>query len=305
MKTSQKPKKTSQKLTVWEQLMAQSAVTRRVTGFFWKIPRTWIKLTAKPIDFIHSSPVIVNSVPKSGTNLLVQIAEAIPNKRNYGTLWTNIPSYSYIEYSKRTMLGMIDSTVHGEIVVAHLFCQPEYLAALQRKNAVHFFIYRDPRDIVISEAYYLTYKNRWHRLHSYYKQLPSDKDRVSFSILGASAQKLPFSYPNIAKRFRCYQDWIKQENVFAVKFEDLVSEHREETIHKLISFYTRQTGIELDVEEVVSRALDNISPAKSHTFRLGKVGEWRNLLTEKQKQQIKNVAGDLLIELGYETSLNW
>ena len=285
--------------------MVKSAVARRVEGFSWKIPRTCIKLTAKLIDFIHSPPVIVNSVPKSGTNLLVQIAEAIPNTRNYGTLWTNIPSYSYREYSRRTMLSMIGSTVPGEIVVTHLFCKSEYLSALKRKNAVHFFIYRDPRDVVISEAHYLTYKNWWHRLHSYYKKLPSDEERVSFAILGASEQKLPFSYPNIAKRFRCYQNWIKQENVFAVRFEDLVSEHRAETIYQLISFYTRQTGIELDVEEVLSRALDNISPAKSHTFRLGKVGEWRYLLTEKQKEQIKNVAGDLLIELGYETSLNW
>lgn len=127
-----------QKLTVWEKLMVKSALARRVSEFFWKIPRTFIRLKAKPVDFIYAPPVIVNSVPKSGTNLLVQIAEAMPNKRNYGTLWTNIPSWSYKEYSKRIMLDMIGSTVPGEIVVTHLFYKPEYHSALNKKKLCIF-----------------------------------------------------------------------------------------------------------------------------------------------------------------------
>ena len=196
---------------------------------------------------------------------------------------------------------MIDSTVPGEVVVAHLFGDPDYKAALERKNAVHLFIYRDPRAIALSEAHYLTYMNRWHRLHSHYQALPNDDERLSFSILGAPEGSLPFSYPNVAERFRKYQGWIGQENVFTVRFEDLVSERRIETIDKLVQFYLGKTSIDQgNVDELVTGAINNINPAKSHTFRQGKVNSWKEVFTEKHKQQIEAVAGDLLRKLGYD-----
>ena len=51
-----------------------------------------------------------------------------------------------------------------------------------------------------------------------------------------------------------------------------------------------------------------MNPMESHTFvkgGKGKKGGWKNFFQEEHKQAFKKIAGDLLIELGYETDLNW
>jgi len=40
-------------------------------------------------------------------------------------------------------------------------------------------------------------------------------------------------------------------------------------------------------------------------FRKGVAGDWKNVFTERNKQDFKAAAGDLLIELGYEEDGDW
>ena len=44
---------------------------------------------------------------------------------------------------------------------------------------------------------------------------------------------------------------------------------------------------------------------KSSTFREGRIGGWRDKLTPEQIALFKDVAGDQLIALGYETGVDW
>lgn len=46
-------------------------------------------------------------------------------------------------------------------------------------------------------------------------------------------------------------------------------------------------------------------PDNTAEFRKGIVGDWRNYFTNDAKQQFKSIAGELLIELGYESSMSW
>jgi hypothetical protein len=43
----------------------------------------------------------------------------------------------------------------------------------------------------------------------------------------------------------------------------------------------------------------------SWNFRRGQIGSWEEHLTEEHKMMFKAVAGDVLIELGYERDLDW
>jgi len=49
----------------------------------------------------------------------------------------------------------------------------------------------------------------------------------------------------------------------------------------------------------------SINPAKSPTFRSGKTGEWKKYFTEEHRKIFKDVAGDLLVRLGYESNNDW
>ena len=58
-----------------------------------------------------------------------------------------------------------------------------------------------------------------------------------------------------------------------------------------------------------AQALDALSeaiqPKKSHTFRSGKTGGWKQHFSDEHKKLFKDVAGDLLVRLGYERSNDW
>ncbi len=43
----------------------------------------------------------------------------------------------------------------------------------------------------------------------------------------------------------------------------------------------------------------------SLTFNKGKIGRWKTVFTDKHIEEFKVNTGDLLINLGYEDSVNW
>ena len=283
----------------------KKAPVRKSIGFAKQIPRGVKRILTKPEGFAEHPPVIANSFPKSGTNLLLQIVEALPNIYSYGSVIASTPTLTYKEKSQKTHLGSIQRIVPGELVFAHLFYEPAYQEALHRRCSIQFFIYRDLRDVAISEAYYLTHMNPWHRLHKYFATSLSTMDeRISATILGVSDATCPCNYPDIGQRFKRYQGWLKQPDVFTLRFEDVVA-GQHEMFREMVDFYCKNSGLELDVDEVVQRIVKNIDPAKSPTFREGQVGGWRACLTEKHQAEMKAVAGELLVELGYESDLNW
>lgn len=60
------------------------------------------------------------------------------------------------------------------------------------------------------------------------------------------------------------------------------------------------------VDRLTERALQAIAPERSHTFRKGGgARNWERRFTPEHKEQFKSVAGELLVELGYEQDLNW
>jgi hypothetical protein len=98
---------------------------------------------------------------------------------------------------------------------------------------------------------------------------------------------------------RRYLPWIGSKDVFALKYEDLNSDRRGEIVRAMISFYAQRTNSKIDIEKVWIRALNQIDPARSHTFRTGAVGNWRCVFGEQHLRTFQRVAEDLNISLGY------
>jgi sulfotransferase family protein len=292
-------------MKLWHSISRKSSVGRKSIALLKQLPRSIKGVKSEPKDFGKTPPLIANSFPKSGTHLLVQILEAFPGTTNYGSFIASMPSITYRERSPQTHRKMIKNIVPGEVLMAHMFYDSSYQAEMEKRKCAHFFIYRDPRDVVVSEAHYLTFMNRWHRLHTYFKDLSSNGERIMFCIKGASDANLPFTYPDIEQRFRRYEDWLMREDVFCLKFEDLISENRERVINEMVKFYDMSVDGGINRDRIVAKALQNINPDKSHTFRKGESGGWRKEFSQKHKEIFKNVAGDLLIRLAYEKNLDW
>ena len=285
----------------WRKLV----VLKKGYRYIMNIPRKYNNCLANPADYSKQPIVLANSFPKSGTHLLVQILQAFPGRRDWGNFLASTPSFTFREISESRMCRRILGLAPGELIGAHLFYSENTQKVLDDKNAVHFFIYRDPRDIVISEAHYLSAMNRWHKLSKYYKRFNSMEDRILFSIEGFRSNDAPLDYKNIKLRYDRYKQWINANNIFSIKFEDLIEGDVEGKIFDMVRFYSNRTNLDFDIQNCTETAFNNINPEKSHTFRKGKTSAWKQVFTHAHKKAFKELAGDLLIELGYENSYDW
>ncbi|UCF19438.1 MAG: sulfotransferase domain-containing protein [Gemmatimonadota bacterium] len=285
----------------------RAAVHRKSRAWLMKAPRAYLRLRAGQEDYEARPPILCNSFPKSGTHLLMQILATFPDVEWYRSFLASVPSVPFKERSERTHLRMIGRIVPGELVPGHLHYEPAYEEALRSINCAHYFIYRDLRDVAVSEAYYLTYMNRWHRLHRHFrKELRTMEERILTSITGVHDQDFPYDYPNIAQRFQRYIGWLNQPNVYAIRFEDLSGDSRQHFVQQMLDFYVGRNINASEVpKQLAERAVLAIQPSRSHTFRSGRAGSWREEFTEKHRDAMKQVAGDLLIQLGYAADYNW
>lgn len=251
-------------------------------------------------------PVLANSFPKSGTHLLVQIVDGLDDRVNYGTfLASEISSFQFRERTARNTCRFIRRFVPGEIIRGHLFYDPQFARQLAERNVVHYFIYRDPRAVVVSEAHYLREMNPWHRLHRYFRRVGSIDEAIALSIDGLNPPVAGISYPNIAARFARYEGWLAEPNCMAIRYEDLLSEQQPALIRKMAEFYAERSTTSCDVEACVGKMSSSIAPQRSHTFRSGKRTGWRSEFTAEHSRRFVEVAGDLLIRLGYESNHDW
>jgi hypothetical protein len=238
---------------------------------------------------------------------LFQVVDGLPNSTNYGVFLASMTSsFRFRERSPENASRFIRSFVPGEVVRGHLFFHPQNAADLRDKNAVHYFVYRDPRDVVVSEAHYLREMNRWHRLHGHFARLASLNDAIALSISGFDPPQAGIDYPNIAERFARYRGWLDCDNCLAIRFEDLRSEEQQpNVIRRMADFYLRRCDQNVDVSECARQMASSIAPEKSHTFRSGKKAGWKSEFTPELRRLFDRCAGQLLIDLGYETDHDW
>lgn len=249
-------------------------------------------------------PILLNSFPKSGTHLLDQILSSLPEVQDFGRFIASMPSISQKQRGVQKTLSLLEKQLPGELIRAHIFYHPQLDEYLNTRQSICFFIYRDPRDVAISEANYLYDMNKFHKLHFYYKRFDSINDRIKFAILGNQFYQTSVFYPDIRERFSLYKPWIDSPIVFSVRYEDLTGSDKNTWVHNIVKHFSDKTGIAF-TDDLVESALLAINPEKSHTFRQGGREKWKTYFTDEHKEMFKEIAGDLLIELGYETHRNW
>ena len=252
-------------------------------------------------------PILLGiSFPKSGTHLLDQIlvgfSKVGPFSRRLHSFHAEYEGESGEKRSERQALDWLAALRPRDVGSAHLFSRPDVVRKVLTPEFVAYFIYRDPRDVAVSHAFYVSDMASRHVHHDYYASLPDFETRLTVSILGRPDADVEF--PNIAERFAPYGAWLEHPEVMKIHFEDLVAD-RSTTLGAIVRHLTRRAPLPL-AEATIVRALEiSINPARSPTFRSGKTGEWRNYFTPQHRRLFKSVAGDLLMRLGYETSDNW
>ena len=260
----------------------------------------------KRFSFHEAPPIFGNSKPKSGSHLLLQILNG----------FTQIMPYRYVDADPiRTIkyeggrrgadeiLADLKRVPDGVIGWGYVDATKENASFLTSAGRVNYFIYRDPRDMLVSQVFFATDMHEEHGMHNYYNSLPDVAARLKVAISGIDRDGLYMV--NVKQRYEGVFQWLEQKNVMCLRFEELIN-NRDATLNAMLD-EVEKTGYKIPTprEKTISILVDAINPKKSHTFRSGKTGGWTQHFTEEHKKLFKEVAGDLLIRLGYEKSNDW
>ncbi len=247
-------------------------------------------------------PILLGiSFPKSGTHLLDQILLGFSNVAPYAkrlhSFYAEYEGESGVKRAPEQAMRWLDSLRQRDVASAHLFARPEAVARVCSPKFIPYFIFRDPRDVVVSHVFYVTEMEKNHVHHAYYQSLPDFDSRLKASILGRPDAGIEF--PNIAERFAPYMDWLKRPEVLAIHFEDLIHD-RAATLARILDHFLTRVTLQSPRELILESLESSINPSRSPTFRSGKTGEWKKYFTDEHKKIFDDVAGDLLVKLGYE-----
>jgi len=260
----------------------------------------------KRLSFDEAPPIFGNSKPKSGSHLLLQILNG----------FTQIMPYKYVEAdpvrtiekngrrkTKEEILNELKDVPKGVIGWGYVDATLENVSFLTKTGRVNYFIYRDPRDMLISQVFFATDMHEEHGMHEYYKSLPDFNARLKVAITGIEKDGLKMV--GVKQRYEGVFQWLEQKNVMCVRFEDLIN-NQDPTLKAMLD-EVEKTGYKIPTPRAMALSVlvKAIQPGKSHTFRSGKTGGWREHFTEEHKKVFKDVAGDLLVRLGYENDNGW
>ncbi|MBI5965106.1 MAG: sulfotransferase domain-containing protein [Chloroflexi bacterium] len=260
----------------------------------------------KRFSFHEAPPIFGNSKPKSGSHLLLQILNG----------FTQIMPYRYVDAepirtitkngirkTQNKILSELNSIPRGVIGWGYLDATKENASFLTAAGRVNYFIYRDPRDMLVSQVFFATDMHEEHGMHDYYNSLPDFGSRLNVAITGIDRDGLYMV--NVEQRYEGVFQWLEQKNVMRIRFEDLIN-NRDATLNAMLD-EVEKTGCKIPTprEKALAVLVDAIQPKKSHTFRSGKTGGWKEHFTEEHKKLFKDVAGDLLVRLGYEKNNDW
>jgi hypothetical protein len=257
-------------------------------------------------SFHEAPPIFGNSKPKSGSHLLLQILNG----------FSQIMPYKYVEAepvrtitkegrrkSQSEILDELKHTPNGVIGWGYVDAAEENISFLTAAGRVNYFIYRDPRDMLISQVFFATDMHEEHGMHAYYNSLPDFNARLNAAITGIDRDGLYMV--SVKQRYEGVFQWLEQKNVMCLRFEDLIN-NRDVTLNSMLDEVEKTSyKIPTPREKAIAILIEAIQPKKSHTFRSGKTGGWKTYFTDEHKRLFKEVAGDLVVKLGYEMDNDW
>jgi hypothetical protein len=231
--------------------------------------------------------MLLNSVPKAGTNLLLDVMHCWPQfQRRIGrTLrgWHEIDNFTE---------GTLASIRRGQYAPAHLPFSEEIRALLLKHEIRTVTVIRDPRDVYLSAALYMAHMDTTHPGHAYFASLKNDSARIDAALRGVPGVISP-----LAETLEKFSGWLTYPQGLIVRFEDLVGSH--ESRAKALESMAIYFGVPFNAE--ILRTADRyIGKPGNLTFRSGKAGQWRDSFNANQIELVNRSAGHLIKLYGYD-----
>ena len=262
--------------------------------------------------------IFVNGFPKSGTHLLClminPIARPVPGEGMWRLPWSgNFMGNAWTEEEGRIEHAAfrLARVRAGYFIRGHMGYSEDMERFMYLLGIAHLFIYRDFRDVAVSQTFHIFNEddNRFaHPDKKLYTDMGFD-DALKAVITGVGR------FSGVMDRWRHYAPWLDIDWVHSVSFEDIMANPHGETedilryaVNRIATIFGKEAqfdpvGLEIIVDQMVATSeRRELSP----TFRKGKVGSWRDHFTEEHKELFKQSDKDnWLVRLGYESDGGW
>ena len=253
--------------------------------------------------------VLLNSVPKAGTHLVMALLDELPDMRYSGVHLVST-DFSYetvlpgeIVHSLRTDLARkrLNRVRTGQYATAHFDFNTLLADLIVDLGFKHILVVRDPRDVAVSHMRYVVSLKR-HYLHRYYTEvLRNDEERLAASIGGLRSDEYGVCLPSLDTRYGAYIEWADRADL-VVRFEDLVgpigggSKEAQLAATGAIATICRRF---LSPDELQGTA-ERVWGKHTATFRAGRSGTWREVLSDRHDEALRAHATRAMGMFGYD-----
>ncbi len=294
-----------------------------------------------PLHFADPTPIVAVSYPNAGANRFIPVFSALMRLLSIDQVPFVLPNSNrrYIRRHKASkpvdgtfydgyFRNLIDNLDDYSWVELHAPVSSHFLASLADTKIVH--LCRDPRDIMTSSS-----------LRGIYDSVGRDttvtevvKEKAFRGFLAGGEYMHPqqdyfgqtMSFAEIAESFRAIQDY---DNIYGLRFEDIRYHPREayrdllawlgldkidlapisdpvlDSVIELGTFAHQSGGKYVEGKEDAVSIFNDGGPAINLSLRKGIKGDWKNHFSPGIVAEVKRVAGDHIVAMGYEQDMNW
>lgn len=266
----------------------------------------------------HTTRILVNSLPKSGTNMVQKCLElaGIPYSGRSVAASSMFGRYARIKSILRDVsvketpvvvgleipVGVSPSWLREYLrdasgyVSGHAAFSPHYSAILHSEQYKTIQVVRHPCAVLASWANYIVEPGYYWRDAQRAFSRMSTHERVRLMLYGGMLNETDtrFYYRGFREVWNQVQGWVDSDDVLTVKFEDLVGARgggddalQRTTIAKMM----RHVGLALSDGEI-NRIAANLYGG-THTFRQGDIEGWRKLIDAELEDEIYAQLHDL------------
>ena len=244
---------------------------------------------------LNNSPVILDKRPLSRRILIIGLNKSGTSILAYQLAGGLTDSKMFFEPGGRD--GLNDYRKHYKVtsrnnVVCKCVFHPNHSARLKQVSALYdkkIWIFRDPRDVIISSFFYTWYKGH---------DQPEEKFKLAYErTVRKEANPSSMGFVDMTKGIVNLEVYIKlklakllkeinklDNSWYKIKYEDLIDKNID-SLNNYLGF-----PINLDIE--VGQKVKRVSRSKSY-------GNWRNWFIESEIDYLKKIFNPSLKKLGY------
>lgn len=278
--------------------------------------------------------VFVNSMPKSGTHLLIKAIQLlgfrehfaddveldrpdrpVPMFLNYREVKQALVYQPGIPSEPAVGIGTLapvpvpmsvlerwfDALSPGQFILGHIMADEQLAKLLESLHVQHVLILRDPRAVLVSLLHFISDSRQMphpHFLREEFKDLSRLEQLLRLLIGGEQPKSGVVTLPFCQAYLRML-DWTHTPGATLVRYEDLVGPSGGGTTHQQRDTFARVAqaiGVETRVTSLLAAQLYDTS---TRTFRLGTIDRWRAELDAECLALVQEHCTPLLKAAGY------